>query len=136
MEIAAVVISGVALVVSVWGVWHSKRSADASERSANAAERQARAAEAAVPPPPPPVAWKVEQRGKSLFVLRNVGTETADGVYVHKQGGFVRVEENGRTLQPGESMTFVVIRAAGMVDIQEIRVSWDGQVQPVMVPLP
>ncbi|MFI6265334.1 hypothetical protein [Micromonospora sp. NPDC051006] len=136
MELAAVVISAVALVVSIWGVWHSKRSADASERSASAAERQAKAAEAAVPPPPPSIAWRVEQRGKSYYLLRNVGTEPAERVYVHKQGGFVRVDDNGRSLRPGESMSFLVIRAAEMIDLQEIRVTWDGQLEPVLVPLP
>jgi hypothetical protein len=117
----------------------ASRSADASIRSADAAERQAVAAEAMVPPPQPKVAWQVSKLGEGDYALRNVGTDTAGNVTVEADGydpaGIQITPEPGRVL-PGVSIRVFLAGGVEAPDVGEFRLRWDGQAEPVVVPLP
>lgn len=116
----------------------AKRSADASIRSADAAERQAAAAEAMIPPPPPKVAWTVTRATAAILMLNNVGTEAARNVDVVVPGYDPDlVEVDGSALvRPGGRLPVRVVEVAEMPEVVEFHVTWDGQTEPVAVPLP
>ncbi|QYA99725.1 hypothetical protein I1A62_00615 (plasmid) [Rhodococcus sp. USK10] len=72
-DIVAVVIAGLAAIVSGWALLHSKRSAEASRDSADAAIRAEHERE---------YGWRIESHDDPLFcfVLRNTGTVDAEAV--------------------------------------------------------
>ncbi|MBQ1030387.1 hypothetical protein KBX26_10305 [Micromonospora sp. C97] len=146
-DIITIIIAALALLVSGWSVRYARtsahsadKSAVAAERSADAAERQASAAEAALPPPPPDVAWVTQRAGKSRCLLRNIGTKSATGVRWVKTGGpaegFIRSPEEVPRVLSGGEVEFTVIRAYGGAVPAEMLLAWDGQDEPVAVPIP
>jgi hypothetical protein len=119
------------------------RSADAAERSAAAAEREAAAAESALPPPPPAVAWKAELikvgRGGATYGLRNTGTDVAIGVQVSWPDSYdnlVRPDLGDGRIVSGGSFRVLVLDVDQLPNLMEVMVSWTGQPDPVIVPLP
>ncbi|WP_148710094.1 hypothetical protein [Micromonospora sp. M71_S20] len=141
-NVATLGIAVAALVVSIASARYSKKSANASDRSAKAAERsavaaerQAAAAEAALPPPEPPVRWAVRPQGRDGYVMRNMGSDPAFNVKLDDRGGFITVLDQHEVVQPGESVEFWIVRVAEAVGINEVHVTWDGQDEPVVVPL-
>ncbi len=116
----------------------ARRSADASIRSADAAERQAAAAEAMVPPPQPKVAWKVTRATANTYLLNHTGTEAARNVAVAVPGWDPDLveQEAGPLVRPGGRLPVRVVETAEMPDLVEFHVTWEGQTEPVVVPLP
>jgi len=123
--------SSAALVVSIHSLRHARRSADA-------AERQAIAAEKALPPPPPAVAWQIVHVGRSRFAMYNTGTEPATGVEIDTERATnVVLEHDGKArVSPGAALTFLIAVTMGNPAPQELWVTWDGQPEPVAVPVP
>lgn len=142
-DIVTIVVSALALAVSTWSVFYARSSARSSSRSALAAERQAAAAEAAVPPPPPDVAWRVERRSdgpKLRHVLINVGVRTATGVQRVLTGelidGQLSLDVGDGRVIPGGELELLVMRLWGGPASRELLLTWDGQSEPVAVPVP
>ncbi|MFE6022359.1 hypothetical protein ACFQ6O_38420 [Streptomyces sp. NPDC056441] len=145
-----------AVVISVIALKHSKKAATAAERSAdaqevaNAATARAReeAREARLEAARPKPQLKVEaaaatpemgvRRPDLRYVLRNVGTGDAVGITVvlDEEPGRYRNLPSGETLRPGQGHEFRQVTAAGMTRSTEIHVTWDGQDEPVALPLP
>lgn len=160
--IVSVVFSTIALGVSLLALKYQResaqaakraveeaaRSADASEasaqagvRSALAAERSAVAAEQVVEieslrDMQPTVGWTLTRAGKQLFVLRNIGTETATGVTVTASTGRLTNAPQGVEVQADASVSFLISGGMGDPAPNEVSVSWDGMVQPALVPVP
>ncbi|WP_200427624.1 hypothetical protein [Streptomyces sp. NE5-10] len=160
---AALPVAIAAAGISVRALRYSKDSAEAARRSALAAERSATAeeasladarreanerraaeAEAARPKPelqveaaPATPGMGVRNRAQR-YILRNVGTGAAENVTVVSPGEPRQFERLpvGITLDPGDGHEFRALRAAGIDAQTAIRVSWDGQGEPVALPLP
>ncbi|MCX5008552.1 hypothetical protein OHB05_39035 [Streptomyces sp. NBC_00638] len=156
VAILAAVFSGVALKHSRESAAAAKKSAEAAERSAaadeatlaemrrEASERREAEAEAARPRP----ALKVERvattramgvRGASVrYILRNAGTGPAVNVTTVQAGepGQSRSMPFGVSLRPGEGHEFEILSAAQLPRLTAIRVKWDGQDEPVALPIP
>jgi hypothetical protein len=124
IALAALIVSGLALAVSVTAVIYSRRQAIAAEKS--------------IPKPPPPVDWKIEPSGAS-YLLRNVGTETATGVRADLPKNFpgrIRLT-GGDTVRPQSSLGLeVTVIWARASRVAEIPIVWDGQDEPVHIPMP
>ncbi|NEC43252.1 hypothetical protein [Streptomyces sp. SID8016] len=84
------------------------------------------------------ISWSCYREQKNLFVLRNEGDETATGVHVtvgdHPSGLTRRLPENA-VVRAHESVEFLIIGAWGHSVPREVRVSWAGQDEPVVVPI-
>ncbi|MBZ9595678.1 hypothetical protein K7B06_11275 [Streptomyces erythrochromogenes] len=160
---AALAVAIAAAGISVRALRHSKDSAEAARRSAEAAERSAaadeasladtrreanerRAAEVEAARPKPelkvetaPATPEMGVRNRTQrYILRNIGTGVAENVTIAspgQPGQFQRLPV-GITLDPGDGHEFRVLRAAGFDSQTAIRVSWDGQDEPVALPLP
>ncbi|GIJ35012.1 hypothetical protein [Micromonospora sediminimaris] len=149
MDVAEIVTSAIAvlaLLVSGWSVRYARasarsadKSAGAAERSADAAERQAAAAEAALPPPPPDVAWSARRDYKDRYLLKNIGTKSATGVEWIKTGDsredLIHFEPPPGRVLPGGELEFFVI-PAWTDSPTELLITWDGQSEPVAIPIP
>jgi hypothetical protein len=140
--IVDIVVAGIALaalVVSILANRNAKRAAVAAERSAFAALRQAAAAEAALPPAPPAVDWLIEARGKHSYAVRNIGTETAEGVQLvvpDSHDGLVRPELGDGSVPPGTAFRVVVFTVDQLPDLTELQLIWSGHDDPMQLPLP
>lgn len=153
-DIATWATAGVALLfgASAFGIslrslrWE-RSSAEAAVRSAEAAERANRLTamllerdHLVVRPESPPkdISWQIERPSKYRFVLRNVGTAIADNVTIDPNSApaVARALPSAATIQPGSSAEFVMIGAMGSPIPNELWVSWDGQPEPVAVPVP
>lgn len=138
--VASVLLSGQALSVSVRSLKEARRAADAAERAAEAAERQAVAAEMALPPPPPEVAWRLERTDSDVYVLRNIGVKAAFGVTVKSAGAgrsVTRVVSVSDGAVPSEgSLSVLIIASFGALPTDELLVSWEGNPEGVLVPVP
>jgi hypothetical protein len=100
--------------------------------------RQALAAEAMVPAPPPKVAWKVTRATANIYMLNHTGTEAARNVDVTVPGWDPELveQDGGALVRPGGRLPVRVTDADEMPDLVEFHVTWDGQADPVVVPLP
>jgi hypothetical protein len=116
----------------------ASRSADASVRSADAAERQAVAAEAMVPPEPPKVAWRATRATAAIWMLMNVGSEAARNVDVTVPGWDTDLveQDGGALVRPGGRLQVRAPEVDEMPPLVEFHVTWDGQSEPVVVPIP
>lgn len=142
---AALLVSTGSLLIALRATRHAKDSAAASQdsalsarRSADAAERQAEAAEAALPPPPPHVAWRVEWVGGQRYRLRNTGVGVATGVQIDtgKALELIGFEGSLERIPPNGSVSFLITESAEISAPDELLVTWDGQDEPVVVPVP
>ncbi|MFG3300351.1 hypothetical protein [Micromonospora chersina] len=127
-----------AILVSLRANRHAKESADAARRSADAAERQAEAAEAALPPPPPQVAWRVEWVNRQRYLLRNIGVGPATGLRIDVRDAhpLVGLNETEEPIPPNGSVSFLISASMGRPAPTELFLTWDGQEEPVAVPVP
>ncbi|MFD6550368.1 hypothetical protein [Streptomyces sp. NPDC058398] len=161
---ASSVVAVLAVAFAIWQQWKQGRGqaeADAiARRQLEATERrtlvleeslgrlveqlpaalQAQARIAATPDRhPEAIAWELERRSKNLFVLRNQGTETAEGVRVdlgeHPAGLTRRVPVDG-VVRKRESVEFVIIGAWQHPVPREVKVWWDGAAEPAVLPVP
>lgn len=124
----------------------AERAKESADRSAVAAERSAAAAEAtlldqrhaATEAARPRAEFELERPGKNLFLLRNVGTATAEDVTVTRAGepGQGRDLPEGETMAPSQGCEFMMVAAMGLPMPTEIYVTWDGQSDEVALPVP
>ncbi|WP_053666502.1 hypothetical protein [Streptomyces sp. MMG1121] len=86
----------------------------------------------------PAVGWDLQRRGKHAYLLRNGGAETATGVHLdrHRMSAIVRNVPENATVRSGESVQFLMVPSLGHPLPGEVWVKWDGQEEPVAVPLP
>ncbi|KUN93928.1 hypothetical protein AQJ84_28840 [Streptomyces resistomycificus] len=163
VAIVAAVFSGVALKHSNASADAAKRSADSSDRSAAAAERSAvvdeatlaeirreteerRAAEEEAARPRPAFvveasarqAWDGTQAPYRRYILRNTGTGPATNVrgMLPEQTGVSVNFPFGESLRPGEGYEFTVDEDGRFPPVIAIHLTWDGQDEPVAVPVP
>lgn len=87
----------------------------------------------------PNIQWSLTRGGKNTFVLRNVGSDVAEGVTVLPQSAaeISRNLPDGATIQPNASVEFLMIPAWGAPVPNEIQVASAGFVKdPQIVPVP
>ncbi|OPG13634.1 hypothetical protein [Microbispora sp. GKU 823] len=157
---AALVVSLGAFVVAWRGLKWQRRAAIATEkateaaiRSANAAEKSAALSEQAAEVPEVEVSeirnaprkkpagditWKIEHVQEAQYRLRNTGTRTATGVTADPEpfGGLARYLPENAAVRAGESLEFLLIQAWQVESPGEMWLTWDGQDEPVAVPIP
>lgn len=155
---AAIGISVLALMVSVWSAtlsWKSLRwerlSAEAAGRSADAAERANRLAEVAVAGrfdrvpteheipagTSPDVSWRIERPSENRYILRNTGTATANHVAVDpgQAGPITRHLPTDSVIRPGEGADMLIMGTWGHPVPNQLYVRWEGQPDWVAVPI-
>lgn len=143
-DVLSVIIAGVAVLISFFALWHSKRSADAAEQSAKAAERSAAADEGALADARrqeqdanrPRVVFELLPVGKLHYRLRNVGTAIAKDVRVVGDLPNAQDLPDGETLAPNAAHDFYVLTHDRSSVPTELPVMWEGQSEPVLVPFP
>ncbi|MGW3245582.1 hypothetical protein [Streptomyces sp. NPDC001070] len=86
----------------------------------------------------PEVGWDLQRRGAHAYLLRNWGASTATGVHLERRRttAIVRNLPENATVRPGESLQFLMVPTFGHPLPGEVWVKWDGQAEPVAVPLP
>jgi hypothetical protein len=134
----ALLVSVGAILVSIRANRHAEESAEASRRSADAAERQAEAAEAALPPPPPKVAWRVEWVNRQRYLLRNIGVGPAARLRIDVRDAhpLVGLKETEEPIPPNGSVSFLITGSMGRPAPTGLWLTWDGQEEPVAIPVP
>lgn len=146
----------VALGGSGFAVWESRKSrrsndewqrinAAAALRSANAAEK-AQAfvealhakTEATAEQEARQVRWFIERVGRNALILRNDSDNAATGVTIggDQFGGLGRRLPKDATIPGRGSIQFSVIGVNERLTPDEALVTWDGQEEPVAVPIP
>ncbi|MEU6653718.1 hypothetical protein ABZ904_30865 [Streptomyces sp. NPDC046900] len=124
-----------------------RRAIAVEEGLSKALKLLAQAQNATTPPQPlatpelsgrPAVGWDLQRRGKHAYLLRNGGAETATGVHLdrNRTTAIVRNVPENATVRPGESVQFLMVPTFGHPLPGEVWVTWDGQAEPVAVPLP
>ena len=86
----------------------------------------------------PAVGWDLQRRGTHAYLLRNWGASTATGVHLERKRttAIVRNLPENATVRPGESLQFLMVPTFGHPLPGEVWVKWDGQAEPMAVPLP
>ncbi|MFF4563975.1 hypothetical protein [Streptomyces sp. NPDC001435] len=122
------------------------RQTEAAERRAFAVEQMleqliaTHELEPGSPPRPSPssIQWTLERRGKHLYLLRNVGSDTATGVRVDPSN-MPSIASNlpeDAVVRPGESVEFLMAASLATPLPGEIWVSWSLGGAPVAVSVP
>lgn len=133
---------------ALWVSWRARRdgraSVAAAERSAAAAEhtledqrreaqeRRSAAAEAAQPR----VELRIEYMGRHNYRLRNCGDATAADIVDTTGAGAVDDWPASLSLQPGEAHRFGILGDSDNREPSQLLVTWDGQEEPVYLPVP
>lgn len=108
IELAALILSAAAFVLSGWAAWNSHRQAEASQRQADTAEDQLammQKQQDTLDARP----WQLTHFSGSVYQLTNVGSLAAYDISV--EGGAQvqwRTEPKDSKLGPGESATLIV----------------------------
>jgi hypothetical protein len=128
-----------------------EQSAKAAEKSANEAARANLIAEralelrAAAPPPgagaeeaTPRVAWRIERGDGALYVLRNVGQDTAEHVYVDPSRAprINRKLPDDSVIHPGAGHTMLLKGSMQSHMPTELYLRWAGHDDWAAIPLP
>lgn len=120
---------------------HVKEQVTATQRIATAAERQVALAEqrdtATVATADVSVEWQVENVSKSAYVLRNLGSVTAEDVTIDEGQiqAIARDLPKGATIPPLASHKFLLMPALGAPLPNEVWVTWRGCSESQAVPL-
>lgn len=141
---AALVVALGALEISRRARKDGKRSADAADRSATAAEQtladqRREAAErrmAEEEAARPKVRLAIQFVEGHLYRLRNRGDATAIRVTNSSPCGAVDEWPEDLTLQPGEAHEFMIAGDMNNQEPAQIYVTWEGQADPVVLPVP
>lgn len=141
----------VALIVAIWAAWTSHKARKVGDRSAVASERSAAAAEGALEDQRrqaaeqraaeehavrPRVQLLIEQRGKERYALRNEGNVAAENIVCLTESGALLEWPDGLRLEPGERHPFITAPSFGDREPTRLQFTWDGQADPVTVPMP
>lgn len=148
-------ISLAALMVSILGYKVQAESARAATVSAEAAQRANWLTEqrlmhelgshsstlnsGSAEPRSPQVRWSLDRKSKNTYVLRNIGSDTAEEVRIPPEsaGAIHRNLPESATLRPNESVEFLMIPAAGFPVPNEVLVQFKGREDtPDVVPVP
>lgn len=140
------VISVIALTVALRSLKWARTSADAAARSANAAERANLLTErllerenliARPEDEAPDVAWQVENPDGGLYLLRNVGTATAEDVTMPPEllSGIPKHLPAGAIVRPGDAAEFYLFGRLGSPVPHTVYVTWRGRDDPQAVPV-
>ncbi|MFF3443634.1 hypothetical protein [Streptosporangium sp. NPDC002721] len=148
----ALVVSLGAFAVALRGLKWQRRAAEAGEKSADAAVRSANAAEKSAAFAELPasqkqkpgaaaagkVSWDIQHVSGALYLLRNTGDDIATGVTADasKIGGIPRQLPEGAAVRPNESVQFMLVDTWQSPLAHELWLTWDGQEEPVAVPIP
>ena len=81
------------------------------------------------------MSFRLEWTRSNTWVLRNIGTDVADHVRVEKPNCTTRRFPTNATIAPGEGIDLLMIGAMGAPVPNQLYVSWDGQPDPVAVPV-
>lgn len=83
------------------------------------------------------VTWTIEYLHGVRWAARNTSTETATGVQVAPQTSpLVRFDTHSGTIPPDGALTFGIMAVAQQSAPTEIWLTWNGQPEPVTVPIP
>ena len=142
IAVVALVVSTGAGVLSYRSLHWERASAAAARRSADAAEHANRLAERLAPPYTPlaggaDVRWTMERPSRYVYVLRNVGEDTAEHVRVDPaglDGRIVRGLPTDSTIRPGDSVEFLVKPTSRAPAPNQIWVTWGDPGQSCAVP--
>lgn len=136
---------GVAVIAALYAARQARearRSRESSEAAANRsneiAARQLELAEAAAKAAEPPkVKWRIEHVANLQFRLRNIGADTATGVTAEdrRPDGLARDLPQGVEIRSYESHAFLLLEVAEYPTPSEVWVRWDGEAEPVAVPV-
>jgi hypothetical protein len=128
----------IALIVSIRALRWQREGAEIAKRAqefmeTRHAEEQAKAAGEARR-----VRWDLDRLNKITLVLRNVTPNPATGVRIDGDQfkGFGRDLPNNAGVSGYASVQFNVLSAAGAQFPNEVWVTWDGQEDPVALPVP
>jgi hypothetical protein len=149
MEKAALAVSIVAVVIAALGAFDShrkatgannaaRRSAAAAEDSAASSRRAAAAAEEQVElTRPPAVDFRIAQRDRSIYEIRNLGIGTATNVAI-AEGQFPAARDLpvAATLGPNQAVIFTVFQSLGSLLPASVEVTCSELHGPVHVPVP
>jgi hypothetical protein len=154
VAVIALIVSAVAATFSWKSLRWEKLSAEAAGRSAEAAERSnllaqraldARAAgnsgELIATEPAAceqlDVHWRIENPSGNRYVLRNVGTDTAEHVEVDasQAGRVTRNLPQDAVIRPGEGADMLIMGTWGHPVPNQLYVRWAGQPEWVAVPI-
>jgi hypothetical protein len=152
VAVLALIISAVSAAFSWKSLLRERLSAESAGRSAEAAERANRLTERAVElgALPPRAAgndglhearadvhWRIEHAQGNRYVLRNVGTDTAEHVEVdHEQLPPIhRNLPRDAVVRPGEGVDMLMMGAMGRPMPNQLYLRWEGQSDWVAVPL-
>jgi hypothetical protein len=83
------------------------------------------------------VRWRIENPSKNLFVLRNVGNDTAENIEIDiaRIDAITRDLPNGASVQPGEGLDMMLIGAWGHSVPNQLYVRWAMHPEWQAVPL-
>ncbi|MFE1230294.1 hypothetical protein [Streptomyces sp. NPDC058745] len=143
----ALLLSAVAFIVSLKARGDGKRAADAAEQSATDGRRSADAAVRGVEiantslqlqldSVRPRVELQIKRAGSGVYQVENVGRAPATGLALHAddEQDVHWDEPLGETLLPGD-LRLLSFQAAGS-PLRRLRFTWEGQAEPVVVPVP
>lgn len=128
MDIAAFVVSCLAVVCAAGAVWYARGQKHAADRAATAAEKAASTAIAAEERQQRAeersrVLWSLTNVNKSKYVLAHEGTDPAYGVHVDAGELLTRGPTEFDRFPPGHSESYLLSRAFGM-STDRIIVTW------------
>lgn len=163
VAVLALIVSAVSAAFSWKSLRWERLSAEAAGRSAEAAERANRLAERALERVPlatgfkPPtleeireigdlaqgvssadgVRWRIERPSDNRYVLRNVGTETAEHVEVDPTqiSAITRHLPRDAVLRPGEGADILIMGAFGHPVPNQLYIRWEGHPEWLAVPI-
>ncbi|MEU7891762.1 hypothetical protein AB0B45_02730 [Nonomuraea sp. NPDC049152] len=148
------VFGGTSLLVSWRNLSWAKRSAVANEKAADASVRSANAAEKAAAyneltshnvsaresstSTAPDVSWTIEHFRNAAYVLINSGSQVATGVTADATpfGGLARELPKDAAVRAGGQHRFLLVETWQKAAPREMWLTWDGQDEPVAVPMP
>jgi hypothetical protein len=86
---------------------------------------------------PGDVSWRIENPSKNLFVLRNVGNNTAENIEIDvaRIDAITRDLPNGASVQPGEGLDMMLVGAWGHPVPNQLYVRWAGHPEWQAIPL-
>ncbi len=143
----ALIVSIASAVTSVKSLYWERDSADSARRSAEAAERANMLSERAIERGFPSatisnagteVEWTLSKSGRNRYVLRNIGSATAEHVAVSlgASGVVHRDLPTDAVVRPNEATSFLMLGTWGSPVPDQVWVTWGDHGVEVAVPVP
>lgn len=107
MNAAALIVSILVVLVSAGSLWYSREQAKSAAEGNRISEQQLQLSRAAAEKYTP--AWRIERSGEDTYLLINASNEAAyDVVLSPPDHAILGLPSNGKVLQPGSSLPFVI----------------------------